>query len=337
MTALTRYQRLEATGLWRATPEDQRREVVVSVGDATLTISDMNDRALAHWSLAAVERANPGALPALFHPDGDAGETLELAESEAEMIAALEQVRKAVERSRPRPGRLRQAIMGGLVLLFLGLLVFWLPGALQRQAVRVVPDIKRQEIGTALLARIQRVAGRPCETPDTADALRRLAERTGAARLVVLRDGIADSLLLPGGLILLNRSLIEDYEDPAVVAGYVLVERARAAMLDPLAALLDHGGILASARLLTTGELSRETLDRYAESMLSAPRAMPPDEVVLAAFAQQAVPSSPYAYARDITGETVLGLIEADPMAGRSLEPVLPDRDWVLLQSICEG
>ena len=55
----------------------------------------------------------------------------------------------------------------------------------------------------------------------------------------------------------------------------------------------------------------------------------------MAVFAQAAVPSSPYAYARDITGETTLGLIEADPMAGRTLEQVLPDRDWVLLQSIC--
>ena len=56
MTALTRYQRIEATGLWRARPEDQRREVVVSLGEATLVITDLNDRALTHWSLAAVLR-----------------------------------------------------------------------------------------------------------------------------------------------------------------------------------------------------------------------------------------------------------------------------------------
>ena len=43
MTALSKYDRLEASGLWRPTPQDQRREVVVSIGDATLVISDMND------------------------------------------------------------------------------------------------------------------------------------------------------------------------------------------------------------------------------------------------------------------------------------------------------
>lgn len=335
MTALTKYQRLEAAGLWRATPADQRREVIVSVGDATLTISDLNDRALTHWSLAAVNRANPGERPAVFFPDGDPGETLELDGGESVMIDAIESLRRAIERARPHPGRLRQGIVAGVVAIFALLMVFWLPGALRRHAVAVVPDIQRQEIGQALLARIQRVTGSPCGTTQTNAVLGRLAARIGVRRLVVLRDGIADTLLLPGGVVLLNRALIENYEDPAVLAGYALVERARAEAQDPLMALLDHGGIVASVRLLTTGEVPTDALDGYAEDMLSAPRPDVPDDSVLAVFAREAVPSSPYAYARDITGETVLGLIEADPMAGRTLAPLLPDRDWVLLQSIC--
>ena len=49
MTALDSYDRLEAAGLWRAGADAQRREVVVSIGDATLKISDMSDTVLAHW------------------------------------------------------------------------------------------------------------------------------------------------------------------------------------------------------------------------------------------------------------------------------------------------
>ena len=332
MTALTKYQRIEASGLWRPSPEDQRREVIVSIGDATLTISDMNDRALSHWSLAAVQRANPDELPAIFHPDGDPGETLELDERETEMIEAIEYLRHAVERARPHPGRLR----GGLVLLvmavFVALLVFWLPGAMRRHAVNVVPEIRRQEIGEAILARIGRISGRPCRAPGAEAVLDRLARRIGVARLVVLRDGIADSLLLPGGIAAVNRGLIENYQDPSVVAGYVLVERARAGLQDPLDAMLENLGLGATLRLLTTGALPPELLDSYAEDVLARP---PPDDVVLTMFGQTAVSSRPYAYALDRSGETVLGLIEADPMAGRDLEPLLPDRDWVLLQNIC--
>lgn len=337
MTALREYERLEATGLWRASPEDQRREVIVSVGKATLTITDVNDKALAHWSLAAIERVNPGQRPAIFHPDGDPGEVLELAASEAAMIDAIEKLRLAIARARPRPGRLRLFSVLGSIAAVVALLVFWLPGALTRHTVSVVPDVKRQAIGEALLARIERVGSPACTTPETAPVLARLANRTGVRRVVVMRAGVRDSLHLPGGIILLNKTLIENFDDPAVAAGFILSERARATRYDPLAELLSAAGPLASFRLLTTGELSPANLDRYGELLLVAPRPALSDEATLSIFAQMAIPSTPYAFARDITGETVLGLIEADPMAGRSLEPVLPDRDWVLLQNICGG
>jgi GNAT superfamily N-acetyltransferase len=337
MTALTQYDRLEATGLWRPTPEDQRREVIVSVGDATLTISDLNDRPLAHWSLAAVERMNPGQEPAIYHPDGDPSETLELPLEEADMVAAIERLRQAIDRARPRPGRLRLVMITGMVATLVLLLVFWLPGAMLNHTVRVVPDIQRKAIGQALLGRIERVSGQACASADSTPILQTLAERTNAHRLEVLSNGISQSLYLPGGLIILNRALIEDHEDPAVAAGVILAEQARADLRDPLAELLSYGGPLATFRMLTTGQVSQAMMDHYVEQVLKAPRPAVADQDMLARFAQSAIPSSPYAYAADVTGETVLGLIEADPMSGRIVEPVLSDRDWVLLQNICGG
>ena len=99
--------------------------------------------------------------------------------------------------------------------------------------------------------------------------------------------------------------------------------------------VLDRTGASSAFRLLTTGGLTPEIVDSYTEQVLSEPRPSLTDGALLAVFAQAALPSTPYAYARDVTGETVLGLIEADPMAGRTLEQVLPDRDWVQLQNIC--
>ena len=337
MTALKEYQRLEATGLWRPTEDDQRREVFVSIGDATLTISNVNNQALTHWSLAAVTRINPGASPALFSPDGDTGETLELDDDAEEMIAAIEKLRHAVERARPRPGRLRALSGLAVVVAVLALMVFWLPGALVSHTVSVVPQIKRQEIGERLLGRIERVAGRACLTDDTAPVLRQLQDRTGTRRLVVLETGVTDSLHLPGGFVLINKALIEDHEDPAVAAGYILREHIRAQETDPLRALLTSTGPLATFRLLTTGQLDQSSLDAHAADILTATRAPVPDAALLAAFGAAQVPSTPYAYAVDITGETVLTLIEADPMAGQTPAPVLADRDWVRLQSICGG
>lgn len=337
MTALKKYERLEASGLWRPTADVQRRDVVVKIGEATLTITDMKEQPLAHWSLAAVQRQNPGEFPAIFSPDGDPGETLEIAEDETAMLDAIAKLRRAIDRSRSRPGRLRFAGSMSIAAVVLAVLVLWLPGVLRTHALNVVPKVQRQAIGNALLGRIERVAGVACGTAETTPVLAQLARRTDARRLVVLPAGVIDSRNLPGGIILLNKALIEDYEDPAVAAGYILSEEIQAQVTDPLDQLLAYAGPVASFRLLTTGEVTQSTLDGYAEWVLISPRPPLPSDTLLAAFDAAQIPSSPYAYARDVTGETVVDLIEADPMAGRDPAPILPDRDWVQLQNICGG
>ncbi|WP_294620631.1 hypothetical protein [uncultured Roseovarius sp.] len=339
MTALSEYHRLEASGLWRASPEDQRSEVIVSIGDATLVISDMQDRALAHWSLAAVDRANPGETPAIYHPDGDPGETLELAENEEQMVEAIEKLRAAIERRRPHPGRLRLVMFLASVLAVAGLAVFWLPDAAKNHAVSVVPEVKRTEIGEGLFGHIQRVTGPACRDAGGREALARLARRLpgtgGAGHLAVMRGGVKDAVALPGGTILINRSLVEDFEDPDVVAGYIIAERLRTQLHDPLNDLLEHAGLWATITLLTTGDLGEETLTAYAEHLLTDERPELDEEVLLKGFETWQVRSTPYAYARDISGETTLALIEADPYAAASPEPVLSDANWLRLQGIC--
>ena len=337
MVALKKYARIEGTALWRAAPDEQRREVVVSIGDATLMISDMQDQAITHWSLAAVVRANPGKRPAIFHPDGDPGETLELAKDEAEMIDAIEKLRRAIDRSRPKPGRVRWVGVLISAALVASLALFWLPGALVSHSLNVVPDVKRTEIGNALMQRIERMTGPVCAgTPGDA-ALSKLRARLGTGPLYVVPDAITTSLALPGGMILLDRALVEDFEEPDVAAGYVLEAQTRARGTDPLRQMLEHLGPRANIHLLTTGVFDGETLDRYARTLLTEPREAPEADAMISAFDARQIRSTAYAYARDVTGETVLPLIEGDPMAGRDPVMLLSDADWLRLQNICGG
>lgn len=339
MTAFREYQRLEASGLWRSEPDAQRLEVIVSIGDATLVISDMNDRPLTHWSLPALHRANPNETPALYHPDGDPGETLELAENEDEMVAAIEKLRNAIGRARPQPGRLRRLIVLGMLAAVVALLIFWLPGQLRRHAVTVVPEVKREEIGDLLVDEMRGITGPACADPSGQAALARLAQRLagpdGPPRLLVMPDGVRDTVSLPGDVILISRALVEDYEDPDVLAGFLIAESLRSANEDALDRMLTKTGALSTAHLLTTGDMPEGSLRQYAKDILSRPTADLDPTLLLAAFKARSVGSSPYAYARDISGETTLSLIEADPFAGQSLEPVLDDGDWLRLQSIC--
>lgn len=312
----------------------------MSLGDASLTITDLKDQPVAHWSLAAVRRATPkGDMPTIYHPDGDPGETLELDASGAEMIAAIDKVLRAIERSRPSPGKLRLWIGGGIAACVVTAAIVWLPGALLDYSSDVVPPVKRDEIGTALLDRIQRVAGQPCAAPEAEEALRALGRRVlGDGRggdLVVLRGGIAQTAHLPGGLILVNHTLVEDPDDPDVTAGFVLAEAVRAERSDPLVDLLETAGLFATLKLLTTGELPPAALDAYAEDLLSNARPPVDPARLLPAFAAAELRSSPYAYALDMTGETTLALIEADPRGADGSRLVLTDAEWVRLQGIC--
>lgn len=341
MASFSQYQDLSATGLWRDSTEAQRREVTATIGKATLILTDPQGRTVAHWSIAALARANPGETPAVFHPDGDPGETLELGPDQGAMIAALDRMRVHIERRRPHPGRLRLMILIAVIAAVVGAGIFWLPDAMRRHAIEVVPKAKRAEIGEALKAEIARVSGPACDGTEGLAALagltRRVAPEEPGLKLEVVRQGVKGALLLPGRTMLLNRALIEDFEEPDVVAGYIVAELLRAASGDPLAALLNRSGVAASFRLLTTGDLPRGTIRSYADYLLTGPKTLPPADQLIPRFARAQVRSSPFAYALDVTGESVLPLIEADPFANTVPPPLMRDADWLRLQTICDG
>ncbi|MEL6204212.1 MAG: hypothetical protein AAFR47_02715 [Pseudomonadota bacterium] len=337
MTALTQYARLECPGLWRPDPTAQRIEVVVSFGDASLVISDKAGRALTHWSLAAVARINPEERPALYTPSAEALEVLEIADDT--MVDAVETVRRAVIRARPRSGRVRGLGVAAVAVALLVVSVWWLPGALVRHAATVLPAPTRAALDAGLYAAIARVAGQPCSSPRGERALDRLAARIGlsdgAGALDVMPQGVGGVIALPGGHVLVGRTLVEDHETPEVLAGFVIAERVRTP--DPLVAFLSDAGLRVTVRVLTTGRIPQDAVMRWAERRVAATPVPPPAEILLPAFASAEIPSSPYAYARDMTGETVLPLIEGDPMRGQTVSALLPDGDWVALQNICEG
>ena len=218
--------------------------------------------------------------------------------------------------------------------------MFWLPGALTRQTVLLLPEAKRIEIGEALLGEIERLAGRPCDRPRARVALARLSTRvlgTPAPRVVLIPSAIPDTISLPGSLIVASATLAEDHEGPGVLAGYLLAEDVRRTATDPVLALLTDAGLFATFRVLTTGDLPDDALRAHAVTLLSRPRVPVDDTALVARFAEAHVSTVDYAYARDISGESVLSLIEGDPMRNEPRSPLVSDEDWLSLQTVCTG
>ena len=173
----------------------------MSIGKATLTINAPNGNALTHWSLPAVVRLNPGERPAIFGPDVDPMETLEIADTE--MVDAIERVLGALRRKSLGSRWLGNSSRILVVLAALAALAFWLPGAITAYTASLVPDIAQAQIGEKLLIETERLTGAPCATPAGSKALETLSQRLfadGSTNLVVMPSTLKTTAHVPGGV-----------------------------------------------------------------------------------------------------------------------------------------
>lgn len=341
MTALSEFQRLEAQGSWREAPGARLREVIVSVGDATLILSDpKSERPLSHWSLPAVTRLNPGKLPAIYAPGaGQADETVEI--DDPLMIGAIERVHRAVEARRSHPGRLRGGLTALAVVAMLVTLVMWLPDAIIRHAAHVAPPAQARQIGAAILTDIQRSTGAVCTRRSGQAVLDWLAPRLAGseAQLRVVPGPLNGVLRLPGDLYVIGSDLLTGATGPEAMAGHIIA--ARLAGDDDTARLvaLRQAGFTTALRLLTLGNVPTGALAGYGETLLTSPQPRPADNrALLDAFEGAGIGSAAYARSLDPTGETVLPLIEGDPFrSAPPARPLLTLEQWQALQQICAG
>ncbi len=339
-TALKQFQRLEAPGSWRAAPGEQLREVIVSIGEATLVLSDpKSDAPLTHWSLPAVERLNPSVTPAIYTPaaaDDERMETLEI--DDPLMIDAISRVQGAIAARRPHPGRLRNRLMllGLLAMVLLG--VIWMPQALRDHAARITPQAERARIGQAILADMMRSTGQACRDPAAEQVLTHLSARIPLpekSRMVVLPDGPGGAIMLPGNLMVIDNALIAGEPGPEALAGHLLAAAMSARTTDPLQLVMQRVGFLDVLGLLTRGALSSDSLRDFGQDLLAAPPPPPDAHILLAGFTAARIPSTPYAATRGDATPATLPLTEADPFRTQPYPAILSERDWVTLQQIC--
>ncbi len=346
MTALRKYQRLEGAGLWAASREDQRRAVAVSFGDATLVISDSRSgQVLSHWSLPAIERLNPGQRPALFSPDGDLAEVLEL--DDALLIEALRELQSALKPQRGVFARLRGPILAGLSLgvLLIGALV--VPPALVEHTASVVPMSKRVEFAEKLRLELMRGGARVCQSPYGDPALGALQRALfqNPARIAVMRDLPSDQPRVQhvmGRLFIVDARLLDEAENAEALAGAVLMAAQRSADEDPLRPLLRHAGMVATFRLLTSGELPETAIRGFAEAVYGRDLARPEIEPLLERFARAELSTRPLTDNPNPLDPGLAALQsdlrDRDPLAREPARAgLLSDGQWVSLLNICDG
>jgi hypothetical protein len=335
MKALTRYRMVQGSGLWRADPAAQRRDVAVSLGAGSLTLRDARSGAVvAHWSLAALERENPGRTPAIWRP-GTEGESLE--SDDATLIEAMETVHVALNPA-PRGRWLRWGVLAaGLVVVALGLAL--LPRALIQRAAAIAPDAMRVQIGREALDRLTAPGGaaRVCADPAGRQALTQLRNRAlGPDWRVVVIDGIAgfEAGHLPGRMIILNRSLVERLDSAETLAGWLILQAALHDARDPMLDVLAHAGTRATLGMLTSGELAEDALRGFAQTQLARPAAWPDAGPVAARMGAIGIAFQPLVTSLPPEAARLAAVLAAGPDEGVAL---LTDGEWLTLQAVCQG
>lgn len=336
MTALERYQRLEATGIWRPTPDEPGRDVLVQFGKATLVIGTSDDAPLTHWSIPAIEVMDRREDAVIYALDSNATETLTI--EDRDMRAALDEILATKSgRSDDRPrgsARIIRALV--LVALLAGAFAI-LPGLLAQVAHRMISPERAAQLGSSMIPMIENRTGPRCMYAPGNRALLRLAAQVAPdapPHLHVLDLGDIPVQALPGGHILLNRTLVERAAAPEEIGGWVALAIARAENNPPLRALFGDGGMDVFG-FLANGSVSNATLDRAVTGMLNAAgrdASLPHARISEILRAAGIAPGAFYR-ALDAMGLAPTIAI-ADPTDTR---PLLNDAAWVALQEICSG
>jgi hypothetical protein len=273
MTALGRFEVLEAAGFYAESRDAPPREVLVTFGNATLTILSFDETPIAHWPLGALAEI-PGSAALTLAPDVDAPERLTL--DDRDMIAAIRAVR-AKGRAGPRRslGRgVRRALAWGGAALAAAALWFGLQPAVEAVAALTPPEA-RAALGEAAIADYAGVAR--CRGPAGERALELFAAQVSAAvgapvRLAAVNlPGAAPALPAPGGWIVLHPAAL----DSAALTLAVAQAIANAREKPPTGAALRAAGGSGLIGLLT-GRLDARSLTAAAVAALRAPPPAPP-------------------------------------------------------------
>ena len=295
MTAIEKYTRLEALGQWKESPDQPAREVVVSFENETLVLSNLDEKPLCHWAMAATFRISLDGSKAIYTPDTEGFETLEI--DDAQMVEAIAQVSSAAVTTTPRTPWLRWIFLLFLVTT-IAAISFAAPAIMRGQAVRMTGPESARKLGSDMISTL---GVQICREP-RADAARELflsrVFPDGRSLLIVAKNQ-PQSGVFPGRIILIGGQTLQQLQSPEDLADLVtaLVDESS----NKVQQLFETSSVKELFVYITSGEISNSHLSTAAQNSFSD-------------------------FENGASNQT---------RQGQYTQPILRDQDWVALQGIC--
>lgn len=371
MTALKRYDLLEAEGRYFDGKTAQPHDVVVKFGDASLMILDLKDIPVAHWPLATLRSLGGSGAGLSLIPDFGGDERLTI--TDTDMIDAIRAICPKLDEAEPVGGRrwTRVASWAGLALGSIYLIIFHLLPAISDQLAELIPPEAEAAMGEEMVDEFAAILTgfekpRYCSTPDGTRALQKMVARAEAVSNLhlpltvrVLDHEMVNAFALPGGQIMLFRGLIEKADSPEEVAGVLAHEIGHVVNRDPTRIALRSAGSAGLLGLLL-GDFTGATVTvALSEALLRSgyqrEAEVAADDFANSALSAQGLPTKPFAEFflklkdpsreqsellshlashPDLSGRAEKAA-KADQIGDQPFTPALNDQDWVALQEIC--
>lgn len=295
MTAIEKYTRLETLGQWRESPDVTAREVVVSFENTTLVLSDLEEKPLCHWAMAATVRISLVGSKAVYTPDTEGFETLEI--DDAHMIDAIAQVSGAAIAAEPRTPWIRWGFLLFLVGTLIGIF-FAAPALLREQAVRMTGPESARKLGMDMISALSLQI---CHEPRADGARALLLSRVfpDGSTLLIIAKNQPKSGVFPGGIVLIGDQTLQRLQSPEDLAGLVLAFSSKGDR--NIMQLFESTTVSELFKYITSGNISELRLAEVAINLIGT------DEFI----------AEPHSQSVEYT------------------QPILRDQDWVALQGIC--
>ncbi len=266
------YTTLEAHGYWRASKDDPGRRVVVVITTRHLTINSPSDRPLANWSLEAVRPVAPGSVPAIFTPDDDADETVEIHDRHVIKLLSAQIESLTTPRASPTPSVPWSPVLTiGLILAFVAVAAYVYSDEIATQMARLIPVSERVEIGEKSFLYLTETAGKHCTNHRGERILSTLSTDffSGDVMFRIIRNDRAFALTLPGRIVVFSDALLNHYQRNEAGANLLQATRSHLDATDPTADYMRHAGLYKASLLALGGQTDNTTIRGFIDARLA--------------------------------------------------------------------